>query len=119
MVVLNFRDGRTEKFNLADTAEARRLNGIGNDPQAASRVSGLWLKIDERSTTLPIPKRFRRVSFFGESLIRGDGEHIGERLVIQADDIEVSATMWTSGSMTKIETTKTGRRVWAPLEDGQ
>lgn len=116
MIVLNRRDGKTERFDLADEAETKRLNVLGADPQAASAITGFALKIEGRSTTLPTPKRFRRVSFFAEVVRDRDGSVVGERLSVQADEIEVSATMWILTDSARVEIWKKGRRVFSPVE---
>lgn len=116
MIVLNRRDGRTERFDLGDEDDARRLNGVGNDPKAAAEITGFSLKSEGRSTTLPTPKRFRRVSFWGEVVKDGEGKAVGERLTIQADDVEVAATVWASSGSAKLEVWRKGRRVFSPAE---
>lgn len=116
MVILNFKDGSSRKLDLREKADRDELNRIGGTPTAVATVTGVWVNSDKFSVTLPMPQRFRRVSFYGELVIHPKGGERGEKVVLQADDIQQAVTLYygEAPKMTRIDLTKMGKQIFRP-----
>ena len=117
MVTLNFKDGRIEKFNLKDDTSREKFNSLGQcfSTKGSEVVTGIWFNTENHGITLPSPKRFRRVSFFGE-IVYKNGEPKGERITVHADQVRMSITSWyrENGKMAKVELFKIGKQIFNP-----
>jgi len=117
MVTLNLKDGRTLKLDLSNEADRERFNSLGQSSSKNSEtVTGLWLITEgQPAVTLPLPKRFRRVFFYVESLIdKRSGEQRGDVIRIQADDVCMVVTRYNNERMVRVDLQHTGRSMFSP-----
>lgn len=113
MMILNRKDGSSERFDLTRSEDVERLNRLGQNP---GQVSGIWINSNGYCTTLPLPSGFRRVSFLCRLLKKKDGSPSGEELTFQIDDFRTIVTTYYGDhpKMVKINMKRTGRQRFAP-----
>lgn len=101
MLKVNLRDGCTLGYNLTDMAEKVEWERQQESSRFQRSITGIGIHHDQTLHALPIPRKFRRVSFGGEAIVRGD-EVVGERIVCQADQVRISLSVYfASGTMPK------------------
>lgn len=101
MLKINLRDGRTLGFDLADEADNEEWEKLQSSSGFQRAITGIGIHYGQTLHALPIPKKFRRVSFEGGAIAR-DGGVVGERVVCHADQVRVVLSVYfASGTMPK------------------
>lgn len=121
MVILNLRDGGTREFDLSRPEELKALNQVGRDPKyIADNVTALWIKTDRHSNTLPLPRKYKRITFWAETYSK-DGELIRETVFCQADNTELAISAFFSDdrNMTRLHLNRVGKPRFTPDIGGQ
>ena len=117
MVTLNFKNGNVEKYDLQNDISRDEFNRLGRclSNKDSETITGIWFNTENHGITLPSPKRFRRVSFYGE-LIKKNDEIKGEKIVIQADESQLTITSFyrKNGRMAKVELFNIGKQIFNP-----
>jgi hypothetical protein len=119
VIIANLDDGKSEKFDIRKVSERTRFNSLGRDSFFCRKLRGLWLQIENHSTTIPLPKNFRQIYFCCDLLFsQRNGEDIvkGEKVTIHADEISVSVVSYYGSSprMTRIDVEKIGKMRFLP-----
>ena len=102
------------KFDISQAEDSAKLNNIGKNIRATSRVKGIWLRTNDAVSTLPMPSGFRRIFLWAEVIVKRNGRPSGERLECQVDDILLTLTSYYGDKMIRIDMNKTGRPRWSP-----
>lgn len=121
MVTLNLKDGSTLKLDLSKDADRERFNFLGQNLSSKRNseiVTGLWLLAEgQPAVTLPLPKRFRRVFFYVEPLMKRESDELmGEVIRLQADDVCLVVTRYyrEGGKMVRVDLQHTGKPRYSP-----
>lgn len=121
MVTLNLKDGSTLKLDLSKDADRERFNFLGQALSSKNNseiVTGLWLLAEgQPAVTLPLPKRFRRVFFYVEPLMKRESDELmGEVIRLQADDVCLVVTRYyrEGGKMVRVDLQHTGKPRYSP-----
>lgn len=121
MVTLNLKDGSTLKLDLSKAADRERFNFLGQALSSKNNseiVTGLWLLAEgQPAVTLPLPKRFRRVFFYVEPLMKRESDELmGEVIRVQADDVCLVVTRYyrEGGKMVRVDLQHTGKPRYSP-----
>lgn len=114
MVTLNLVNGETLKLDIAKKADRERFNSLGqssSNNDSKSSITGIWFNTENHGITLPIPRKFRRVFFYGELLMGKGDQPTGEVITIQADDVRMTVTSYyrKEGKMARVDLLHTGR----------
>lgn len=118
MVTLNLKDGSTLKLDLSNEADREKFNQLGHPTNNSQAVTGLWLLNEgQPAITLPLPKRFRRVFFFVDTLKdKSSGDLRGDVIRVQADDVCLVVTRYykENGKMVRVDLQHTGKPRFSP-----
>ena len=124
MIKVNCKNGKTLSFNLADDKEANEWQKLSGEGEFQSQITGIGILYNTQWHTLPMPKRFRRIDVKAE-LIRVQKEgimrEIGERIVYQADDIQISLIVYYGNrpKMARIDVKKIGKKRFTPMRGNE
>ena len=111
MVIVNFKDGRTEHFDLRDPTQSENLQAI----LQTTTVSALSLHHNKVQNSLNLHKRFRPDPVFGaELLMNGSDKPVGEKIFAQAGDVRVSVTLLYESTLMRCDLIHTGRMKYNP-----
>ena len=121
MIKVNCRDGRTLSFELLEEEDAKQWNDLMETREFVQGVTGISILYNTYWHTLPLPKKFRHINFHAEllkSVKEGAEKVIGERIICQADDVQISLITYYGNrpKMTRIDVRKTGRQRFVPKE---
>ena len=112
MVTLNLKNGETLKLDIREEADRERFNSLGQATSKDSEtITGIWFNTENHGITLPTPRKFRRVFFYGELLTSEDGQPTGEQITVQADGIRMIVTSYyrKQGKMARVDLWCTGQ----------
>ena len=98
MIKLNFKDGSTLEFDLKKEDDMKQWLEWSSVRDFQERITGIGVLHEKKFHTLPFPKGFKRVRFMAELVLKekkGVNRELGERLVCQADNIQLSILVYT------------------------
>ena len=118
---MNCKDGSTLSFELSKDEEYQRWVELTSRADFMQQVTGLSILYNTYWHTLPLPKRFRNINFHAKVLKSDKGgieRIIGERIVCQADEIQISVITYYGNrpKMTRIDVRKIGKQRFSPKE---
>ncbi len=111
MVTLNLKNGNTLKLDISKKSDREKFNSLGQSSSDSDTITGIWFNTENHGITLPTPRKFRRVFFYGELLMNEDSKPKGEQITIKADDVRMTVTSYyrASGKMARVDLWHTGR----------
>ena len=119
MIKVNFKDGTTIDFSLDKKREREQFLEWLKAKDFQDKTTALTVVHNGKHYSLPLPKYFRRVRWYAESVFKkrkGVRQKIGERVVAHADQIKISLLVYTFDPPPPIAsvvyTEKIGRQVF-------
>ena len=121
MIKLNFKDGSTLEFDLKNDDDLKQWLEWSSVKDFQERITGIGVLHEKKFHTLPFPKGFRHVRFMAEVVTKekkGVERELGERLICQADNIQLSILVYTYKNppppiLSRIDMVKIRNRTWA------
>lgn len=107
IIRINLADGQTLSFDLEIPEDAVRWDTFRRDLR--SDVRGAILQTASGQTSVPIPRGFRTVYLSADEVPGRDGEIVGDRIEVQADEIRLSVVVYRRSPMTRIDLSRIGR----------
>lgn len=98
MIKLNFKDGSTLEFDLKKEDDYKQWLEWVSEKDFQDKITGIGILHEKKFNTLPFPKGFKRVRFMAELVSKekkGVKRELGERLICQADNIQLSILVYT------------------------
>ena len=122
MLKVNLKDGKTIAFDLKDESNLKEWLELSSGEVFQRQITALGKIHNSQWYTLPIPKKFRRISFEAELVENSkrnvpiERKYIGERLKCYADDILISLLVYYGNRprMSRIDVIKLGKRRFDP-----
>ena len=122
MLKVNLRDGSTASFNLKDEEDRKQWSELSLTEDFQRCITALGIIHNSQWYTLPIPKKFRRISFEAELVenskrdVPPDRKYVGERLKCYADDVLISLLVYYGNRprMSRVDVIKLGKRRFNP-----
>jgi hypothetical protein len=121
MIKLNFKDGSTLEFDLKKEDDVKQWLEWSSVKDFQDRITGIGVLHNKKFHTLPFPKGFSRVRFMAELVTKekkGVERELGERLICQADNIQLSIMVYTYKNppppiLSRTDLVKIRNRTWA------
>ena len=98
MIKVNFKDGNTLAFDLGKADDRQQWLEWSSVPDFQKKITGVGILHNKRFTTVPFPKKFRKIRFYAELVScerKGEVKLLGERIICHADDIKLSLLVYT------------------------
>ena len=120
MIKLNFKDGSTLEFDLKKEDDLKQWLEWSSVKDFQERITGIGILHGKKFHTLPFPKGFRHVRFMAEIVSKekkGVERELGERLICQADNIQLSILVYTYKNppppiLARTDLVKIRKKVW-------
>lgn len=90
MLKVHLNNGETLQYDLSAENDARRWLQHASDPAFQARITGLTVEHNGVSFSLPRPQGFSKLSLFAESLPANGRDKGGERVLVTADDLDLT-----------------------------
>lgn len=107
MLLVNLADGHTLKADLQTDEGASSWRRLESDLKQQTKIRGVTFNSRSHSVSVTPPRCFRQHRYRAEACKDGAGEPIGERLILQADDIQLTVLRYSSG-MVRIDLARVG-----------
>ncbi len=122
MIKINLRSGRTLSYDLNDPVGCEEWEKDFSDSKFQTQITGIGIIFNSHWYTLPLPRKFRQLSFHAELVestkkdVPRDRKFIGERLRCYADDILISLLVYYGNrpKMCRVDIIKIGKRRFNP-----
>jgi len=119
---VNLKDGTTVSFDLKDPVDHERWKQMAASNSFQNEMTGVGIIFNSHWYTLPLPKRFRQISFQAELVENSkkdappDRRWVGERVKVYVDDVLVSLLVYYGNRprMSRIDVVKVGKRRYNP-----
>jgi hypothetical protein len=110
------RDGSVRTYDLRTVEGRRDWAADARDPSWQRGVSGVALAANGSRADLPVPRRFRNVTYSAELVYDRAGEPTAEKVSAVCDDVVLSVTMWLNGrsSRFRFDADRRGTRRFIP-----
>jgi hypothetical protein len=98
MIKLNFKDGSTLEFDLKKEDDLKQWLEWSFQKDFQNKITGIGILHEKKFHILPYPYGFKRVRFMAEIVVRekkGVKRELGEKLICQADNIQLSILVYT------------------------
>jgi hypothetical protein len=93
MLRINTDSGQTLSLDLAEDADARKWEAFRRDHRFQGTIRAISVYAEGRLFALPMPRRFRRISWEAELLVDPRNGATAERVVCQADAVRLILTV--------------------------
>ena len=123
MIVVNFKDGTTLKFNLNRQDDYNQWLEWSSVHDFQEKVTGVGIIHNRKFIAMPLPSKFKKCKFYAELVHtknkRKEKVLQGERLTCHADDVKLSLLVYTYTTdppppvLCKFTAEKIGRQVFS------
>lgn len=116
MLHVNLGDGSVVTFDLAAERGRREWREASARDDFRRSIRGISLSFGEHRSDLPLPRRFREVSFEAEFVKSSDGTPVAERVTVLADGVLLTFTMYLNGRVGRfrVDLDRRGRARYRP-----
>lgn len=119
MIKVNCKDGKTISFDLASEEDVKKWESLSSEKEFVNSITGISILYNTYWHTLPLPKKFRNIRFHAKLVKSAKGgveKIVGERIVCQADDIQISVITYYGNrpKMTRIDIRRIGKIRYIP-----
>lgn len=96
MIKVNLRNGKTLSFDLKNPIENIKWVKMLSQNNFQKQISGIGIIFNSQWYVLPIPKKFKQISFHAELVknTKKNIEYIGEKIKVYADDVTISILVY-------------------------
>jgi hypothetical protein len=110
------RDGTVRTYDLRTVEGRREWSTDARDPSWQRGVSGAALGSDGHRADLPLPRRFKQVTYSAELVLDKAGEPTAERISAICDGVVVALTMYLNGrtGRFRVDADRRGTRRFIP-----
>jgi len=105
--LVNLADGQTLKADLQTDEGANGWRRLESDLRRQSKIRGVTFNSRSHAVSVTPPRCFRQYRYRAEACKGPSGEPVGERLILQADDIQLTVLRYSSG-MVRIDLARVG-----------
>jgi len=122
MIKVNLRNGETLSYDLKDVKESAEWRRVSSQLSFQKKISGVGIIFNSQWYTLPIPKKFRQITFHAELVkntkkdVPKDREFVGEKIIVYADEIMISILVYYGKrpKMSRVDVVKIGKCRYNP-----
>lgn len=113
---MNLDDGSVLSIDLRTVDGLRLWRERSLDPGFSMTVRGVSLALGDHRADLPLPRRFRELSFSAEVIRDRDDREVAERVSVHADGVVLSLTLHLNGrsGRFRVDLDKRGRPRFRP-----
>jgi len=122
MIKVNVKNGDTLTFDLTDSVQKGKWDALCTDYSFQQQITGMGIIYNSQLYTLPSPKKFSRRVYFAEIIKhRKNDEYVGERIICQVDDVQISVLVYFGKRprMSRVDVIKIGRLRHSSLVKGK
>lgn len=118
MLKVNLNDGRTLRYDLTNPAEAASWADLAGNHSFQQKITALSLLLNGVSYSIPRPREFGDLFVFAEAVEEDTDARIkgGERLLLQAGDVQILLMAHNGQRAARVDVTRTGRQRYNPLQ---
>lgn len=116
MLYVSRRDGSVRTYDLRTVEGRREWAADARDPTWQRGVSGVALGQEGARADLPVPRRFKVVTYSAELVLDRGGEPTAERISAICDGVVLSVTMYLNGrsGRFRVDADRRGTRRYIP-----